>query len=154
MASKVGSNSIPVQEKGVWEHTVGRLSNALRIPVNMIASIFQTAKIIGKIVALPVTYSVVGLKHLFSKNTESYRGIMSLDGIAINTVCLVALLTAINRCVTRTLMAPEKTDPDFLKGLKSTVTVLVGLGVLRNLESKSGYNVLSIGNLFKRACGS
>ncbi len=113
----------------IWRHTIGRVSNGLRVPINLIASLFQGVKIIGKTIALPLTYTVVGLHSLITKNNKgsaSYKGSMSIRGIAIDSVGFIRLLENVAVCFKNIVVAPHVKSKDFVTGLKSTWAVLGG----------------------------
>ena len=119
----------PVTTTPVWRHTIGRLSNLTRVPINALASIGIGVKLLGKVVAIPVTYSIVGIRKLVKKDAPQYNGWFSLKGIAITGIEFAGAIRGATRCFIRTIIAPSKKDQersDFKKGMKATWSVLKG----------------------------
>ena len=110
----------------IWRHTIGRVSNSLRVPINLIAAILQGVKIIGKSLAAPLTYTIVGIHALTSKDHKAYKGSMSLRGIAIDGVGFIKLLENVAICFKNVIVAPNVESKDFVKGLKGTWAVISG----------------------------
>ncbi len=110
----------------IWRHTIGRVSNGVRVPVNLIAAILQGAKIIGKSVALPLTYMIVGIHALINKKDKAYEGSMSFRGIAIDGVGFIRLLENVAICFKNVVVAPNVKSKGFVKGLEGTWVVISG----------------------------
>lgn len=110
----------------IWRHTIGRVSNTVRIPINLIASLVQLFKMAGKTVVLPITYTVVGVHWLIKKDSESYKGSMSIRGIAIDTIGFLGLLKNTAVCFKNVIVAPSKESTGFRKGVTRTWKVLRG----------------------------
>ncbi len=110
----------------IWRHTIGRVSNGVRVPINLIAAILQGAKIVGKSLAVPLTYTIVGIHALISKKHTAYKGSMSLRGIAIDGVGFIGLLKSVGICFENVIVAPKVEDKDFVKGLKGTWSIIGG----------------------------
>jgi hypothetical protein len=97
------------------------------------------------VIALPVTYSIVGLHSAITKDKRRYIGSMSLRGIALSGIDLTLVLRSVGRSFKRSIIAPEVKDPDFVKGLKGTLSVLGGQGVITTNRAH-----LSISEIFKQ----
>jgi len=110
----------------IWRHTIGRVSNGVRVPVNLIAAILQGAKIIGKSLAVPLTYAIVGIHALISKDDKAYQGSMSFRGIAIDGVGFIRLLGNVAICFKNVIVAPNIKNKGFVKDLKGTWVVISG----------------------------
>lgn len=125
-----------------WRHTIGRASNFIRIPINLGASILQAGKIFGKTLALPFTYSVVGIRWLATK--KGYSGSMSLRGLAIDGIGFIRLLQNVAICFKNTIVAPSVKSTPLDKSLKGTWVILSGS--LHNLNPIE-YKISSIFNM-------
>ncbi len=133
---KVNHATTPVQKSPltgvdgkIWRHTIGRVSNLVRVPINFLASLYIGGKIIAKVLAIPVTYSIVGIHGLVTKDKSKYQGVMSLRGIGISGVEFAATMRGAARCFTRTITAPGKKDQkirDMSKGIKATWSAVRG----------------------------
>jgi hypothetical protein len=110
----------------IWRHTIGRVSNGVRVPINLIAAFLQGAKIIGKSIAVPLTYAIVGIHAITSKDHKTYKGSMSLRGIAIDGIGFIKLLENVSICALNAIVAPNVESKDFVKGLKGTWVVISG----------------------------
>ncbi len=108
--------------KGPWlgnngrleRHTLGRLKSALGVIVNGAATLFQGAKIVGKVAVLPVTY--------FTKADKS----MTPRGIAIDGIGFLTLAKKTGVCFKNTIVAPSLKDRSFSKDIKGTNVILDG----------------------------
>ena len=110
----------------IWRHTIGRVSNGVRVPINLIAAILQVVKIIGKSIAIPLTYTIIGIHVLTRKDHTAYKGSMSLRGIAIDGVGFIRLLKNVAICFKNVIVAPNVESKDFVKDLKGTRVVISG----------------------------
>lgn len=108
----------------LWRHTIGRASNALLIPVHLLASVFQAGKVVGKVVALPFTYSIVGIRWLATK--EGYQGSMSLRGIAIDACGFIKLLMKAVICFKNVIVAPGVKSLSVDQHLEGNAVILSG----------------------------
>lgn len=130
----------------IWRHTIGRVSSATQVVINTIAVVGQGVKIVGKVAALPVTYSIVGVKSLITKNKTSYNGSWSLKGIALDGIGFLGLGKKVGVCFKNTIVAPSRESAGFVKGIKGTVTILSGkLQNLKNEPLSVSYRVLILG---------
>lgn len=133
MASKV-TNLQNMTPKGpwlgvdgrLWRHTIGRFSNAVRVPINLCGSVIQALKILGKTAALPVTYSIVGIHSLITEGDSAYTGSMSLKGIAIDGVGFLRLIKSTGICFKNVIVAPHIKSQGFLAGSRATLVVIGG----------------------------
>ena len=143
---KVNHATTPVQKSPltgvdgtIWRHTIGRVSNLVRVPINLLASLYIGGKIIGKVLAIPVTYSIVGIHSLVTKEKSKYQGRMSFRGIGISGVEFALSIRGASSCFARTIMAPGKNEQaknDFVQGMKKTWTLVSG-GVQESNRSVS-----------------
>ncbi len=120
----------------IWRHTIGRVSNGVRVPINLIAAILQGAKIIGKSIALPLTYTIVGIHALTSKKHTAYKGSMSFRGIAIDGVGFIKLLGHVGLCFNNVIVAPNVKSNGFVKDLKEGTWSIIK-GDLQNYSDVS-----------------
>ena len=128
----------------LWRHTIGRVSNLVRVPINVIGGLLQAAKIVGKTVLLPVTYSFIGIRYLATN--KSYEGSMSLRGIAIDGIGFLAIVKGVAVCFARTIVAPNRDSPDFVTGMKSISKTLLG-----RVHAVDSFKSLSLKQIFDKA---
>ncbi len=110
----------------IWRHTIGRVSNGVRVPVNLIALAGQGFKILAKTILLPATYAIVGIHHITAKDKKTYKGSMSLKGIAVDAVGFLGLIKTTAICFKNIIVAPSKKNVGFRKGIKATWLILGG----------------------------
>lgn len=136
----------------IWRHTIGRVSNLARIPLNIFGAFFQGAKAVGKGLLLPITYSVLGIYSLGSRinakinkkenyfSAANYKGTMSIKGIGLDLIGLARLVKSTGICFVNVIVAPKKKSNDFLKGLDALheVTYLDITHQLAETLSKQG----------------
>ncbi len=130
MSSKVSSNlsssNIANGWGGVggriWRHTIGRVSNLARVPIFAVASLFQIGKVTLKTLALPVTYTVVGIRYLATK--ESYKGSLSLTNIALDGIMTLGLMKSAAICFVKVIIAPSRKDKGIVQGVKNAYKIV------------------------------
>lgn len=136
----------------IWRHTIGRVSNLARIPLNIWGIVFQGVKALGKTVLLPVTYSFLGLYSLGSRinarinkkenyfSVAGYKGSMAAKSIALDLIGLTRLAKNTGICFLNVIVAPKRKCADFLKGVEGIglVTILDGTHILADKLSQQG----------------
>jgi len=103
----MNSSEYEVGYIGKHNRTVGRLSYLARLPIAFVCTIAQAMKIAGKAIFTPWSY------------TDS--GELKYDILGLRDLTL-----SIGRAAKRVVVAPEKTDPNFVTGLKITKAIVTG----------------------------
>ncbi len=136
----------------IWRHTIGRVSNLARIPINIWGMLFQGGKALVKTVLLPVTYAGLSLYSLGTKinarinkkenyfSVSNYKGSMSAKGISLDLIGLTRLGKNAGICFLNVIVAPKRKSADFLTGVKGIglVTILDGTHILADTLARQG----------------
>jgi hypothetical protein len=117
-------------EKGhnsIWLHTIGRVSNLIRVVMSVSFGVLQTGKIIAKIALLPITYTIAGIHYLAStKKTEHRTNSMTLTGIAMDGLGLLRIAGTAAKCFVRVVVAPTTNSASFKYDAENLSSIIEG----------------------------